>query len=248
MTYSMLVRRGKLHVTYANKCMHCLSLWNLIFTHYSRTKLLIFVGGFCSRSGAWVRMGHGPQCQGCAAGLGLLFGSSAFCKGLLPKSHTWPFCVWKGLVFVFNTLKKKSLSFHLSKPYVFYLLIAQNVSTMLFYIKAIFILAWILSRGIWASLQCTGEQLQGRFVQVYLKPGHGGSWTPPHFSLYPALKNNDTSSSIALHCQKIWCTDTKVLCARNANFQRWYVWQDGLNASYNTGKHEPLKEAHLNSF
>lgn len=41
---------------------------------------------------------------------------------------------------VFNTLKKSSPSFCFNKPHTFYLLIAQNVSIILFYIKPIFIL------------------------------------------------------------------------------------------------------------
>lgn len=127
-----------------NLCKQTYALFislKLNFCSLKQNQTTVFVGSFCLPSGVWVHTGQGPGCQGCAARFTLQYDGSTFRKDLSTKSRTWFFCVLKGLAFVFNTLKKKKSSFHFSKPYMFYLLIAQNVSTISFYIKPIFILA-----------------------------------------------------------------------------------------------------------
>lgn len=141
MNCSMFIRRDKLH-----KNWMCAWFFILKLNHCSLNQTACFCGKLLLGKGAWT----GSRAVTLWQDLTYWCEDAPLCNNATIRGGT-DFRVLKGLVFMlrilkekkptlFNTLKKnKSPSFCFNKPYMFYLLIAQNVSTILFYIKPIFI-------------------------------------------------------------------------------------------------------------
>lgn len=102
---------------------------------------------------------------------------------------------------LFRRKDTRSHPFQSREPHGFYLLIAQNVRTVLFHIKPVFIPVW-LSPGLPGRSPARGAQLKDEPCK---RPGSPAAvpTAPASFLFAPALKNKDTHASAALHCQKV---------------------------------------------